>query len=61
MSATRRHDKLNVSVHFVESFGKQLLLPARRAHDKMAVLPGAVLRGLTGMVRTVAIGAWDRR
>ena len=58
MSTTRRRVKRRVSVQFVKFFGEQLFLAARRAHDKMAVSPGPVRRGLAKLVGTV--GAWDR-
>ena len=58
MSATRLRAKRRISVNFVKIFGEQLFLVAGRAHDKMAVLPGPIRRGLARLVRT--IGAWDR-
>ena len=58
MSATRRRAKRRVSVHFVKFFGEQLFIAARCVHDKMAVLPGPIRRGLARLVRTT--GAWDR-
>ena len=48
----------NGLIDFVKFFGEQLFLAARCAHDKMAVLPGPVRRGLVRLVRTVR--AWDR-
>ena len=58
MSATRRRARRRFSVNFVKFFGEQLFLAERGAHDKMAVLPGPIRRGLARLVRT--IGTWDR-
>ena len=58
VSVTRRCAKRHVSVHFIKNFGEQLFLAARCAHDKMAVLPGPIRRGLARLVWIV--GAWDR-
>ena len=49
--ATRGRTKRRVSVHFVKFFGEQLFLVARRAHDKMAVLPGPIRRSPARLVQ----------